>query len=91
MPESPQLMADKGEAIYREKYQEAYERDFLGQFVAIDIQSGAAFVAQTPEQAIQDAQASNPKGLLHLIKIGSPGVYRLGYVNRANANWIFGR
>ena len=91
MPASPQSIAEKGEAIYREKYQEEYERVFPGQFVAINIESGAAFIAETPEKAIENARASSPKGLLHLIKIGSSGVYRLGYVSSANANWIFGR
>ena len=90
MPESPQLIAERGETIYRERYREAYEREFPGQFVAIDVQSGAAFVAPTPEQAIQNARASNPQGFVHLIKIGFVGVYRSGNVSsRADANWIF--
>jgi hypothetical protein len=77
---SPQEIAHKGEKIYNEKYRKGYERDFLGQFVAIDVDTGEAFVAPTATQAIQKAEAGGRHGYLHLVKIGSPGVYSVSYL-----------
>lgn len=85
--ESPQVIAHKGESIYKEKFKEEYERKYSGKFVAIDVSSGEAFVADTPEEALQKAQAANVTGPLHLMKIGSEGVYKVGYTSRGD--WIF--
>lgn len=79
MPQTPQAIAELGEKIYKEKYKEAYEKQFPGQFVAIDIDSQEAFVAKTPEQAISLAQTAKDGGFFHLIRIGAPGMYRVGY------------
>jgi len=78
-------IAGKGEAIYRTQYQKEYEEKYLGQFVAIDVDSGAAFVDRSPEKAVQKAQDVVEGGFLHLIKIGSPTVYHLSY-SRPNAS-----
>lgn len=90
MTESPHDIAKKGESIYREKFQQEYERKYPGKFVTIDIQSGEALVADTPEEAFQKAQDKNSTGLFHLIKVGSPGVYRVGYSSSEYADWLFG-
>jgi hypothetical protein len=79
MADKPQAIAERGEKIYAEKYKDTYEKQFLGQFVAIDIDSGESFVAKTPEQAISAAQAAKDGGFFHLIRIGAPGTYRVGY------------
>jgi hypothetical protein len=92
MPDTPQAIAEKGEKIYREKYQEEYERRYLNKFVAIDITTGKAFVADSPTQAILEArQGEQGGGPFHVIKIGSPGVYRVGYTTPNHHDWIFGR
>lgn len=72
-------IAGKGETIYRTRYQKEYEEKYLGQFVAIDVDSGAAYVERTPEKAVQKAQDVVGGGFLHLIKIGSPTVYHLSH------------
>lgn len=91
MPEAPQVIAEKGERIYKDKFQEEYERKYPGKFLAIDITSEQVFLADTPEEAIQEAQAVNRTGYFHLIKIGSSGVYRVGYTSGVYGDWIFGR
>lgn len=86
---NPQTIAEKGESIYKEKFQEEYERKYPGKFVAIDINSADAFLGDTPEGAVQKGQKANPRGFFHLIKIGSPGVYRVGYTSGFCGDWIF--
>jgi len=76
---SPEEIAARGEEIYRAQYQKDYESRYPGQFAAIDVDSGNAFVGRSPEQAVEKAEGSASGGFLHLIKIGSPTVYHLGY------------
>jgi len=86
---SPQIIANKGEALYKNKFQSEYEAKYTGKFVAIDVASEEASVADSPEDAIAAAQKKNPDGLFHLVKVGSPGVYRLGYTQGNYRDWIF--
>lgn len=93
MPTDPKTIADRGAQIYTAKYQQAYEANHPGQYAAIDIHSEEAFVAPTPEDALRAAQAKNKASMFHLIKIGSPGVFRVGYSSSGarRADWIFGQ
>ncbi len=74
---SPEEIAGKGKKIYQALYQKEYEERYLGQFVAIDVDSGKAFVDRSPEKAVQKAQGVVGGGFIHLIKIGSPAVYHV--------------
>lgn len=93
MSTDPKTIADRGAQIYAAKYQDTYEAEYHGQYAAIDIQSEEAFVSPTPEGALRTAQAKNPRSMFHLIKIGSPGVFRVGYSasGARRGDWIFGR
>lgn len=88
MSPNPKEVAEKGEAIYREKYQAEYERLYPGKFVAIDIASEEAFVADTPEEAIRKTQHLDSRSFFHLIKVGSTGVYKVGYSIRHERDWL---
>ncbi len=85
---NPQDAADKGMAIYKEKYQAEYEQKYPGKFVAIDIESGKAWVADSPEEALGVAQGNEPRGFFHLIRVGSPGVFRVGYTQNSAREWF---
>ncbi len=87
----PQEIVEAGEKIYAEKYKQDYERNHPGKFAAVDVLTGAAYVAEFPEDALQQAREKAPTGLFHLIKIGSPGAFRVSYNSPANANsnWLF--
>jgi len=85
---SPKEMAAAGEAIYNEKYRAAFEVEHPGKFVAIDINTEKAWVNDTPEGALGVAQDECPNGMFHLIKVGSPGVYRVGYSQQASCDWF---
>ena len=73
---SPDEIAGRGEKIYQACYQKEFEEKYPGQFVAIDVGSGKAFVDRSPEKAVQKAEGL-VDGFLHLIKIGSATVYHL--------------
>ena len=94
MTETPQNIAERGERIYQERYKTEYEAKHLGRFVAIDIESEEAFLADTPEGALNQARSTKPEGKFHLIRVGSPGVYKLGYSKGGNhgshGNRLFG-
>lgn len=85
---NPQEAAAKGLAIYKEKYQQAFEREHPGKFVAIDITTEQAWVADSPEEALGIAQGKNPNGFFHLIRVGSPGVFRVSYTQRDAREWF---
>lgn len=86
---NPKAIAERGEAIYREKYKAAYEAEHLGKFVAIDVASGDAYVGDSAEEVLEEARAKAPKGFFHLIRVGSPGAFRVSYTSNATLDWIF--
>jgi hypothetical protein len=89
MNSNPAKIGEKGNAIYRQKYQADYERLHPGKYVAIDVTSEEAFLADTPEEAVKLLQERNPNSFFHLIKIGSPGVFKVGYGVRNERDWLF--
>ena len=78
--DSPEKIADAGELIYAERYQAQLEPDRRGHFIAVDVTSGEGYVAEYPEQALQDARAAAPNGIFHLIRIGAPGAFDVNAV-----------
>ena len=89
MPLNPEMIAEKGEAIYKQKFQQELEQKHPGKFIAVDIASEDVVIADTPEEAISQAQAKYPGSYFHLIKIGSAGIYRVGYTRSNKRDWIF--
>jgi hypothetical protein len=87
---NPQESANKGLAIYDAKYKAFCEHNHPGKYIAIDITTEKAWVADQPEQALGAAQGANPNGFFHIIRIGSPGVFRVGYAQgtRKNSEWF---
>ena len=86
---NPKQLAEKGEEIYKRKYKQEYERLYPGKFVAIDVGTENAFVADTPEGAVEILQKENPKAFFHLVKVGSPGVFKVGYtLHNHERDWL---
>jgi hypothetical protein len=86
---NPIETAKTGQAIYEQKYRSEYESRFPAQFVAIDVTTEKAFVADHPEKAIKAACAAAPNGIFHLIRIGSAGAFRVSYISDDRGNWLF--
>jgi hypothetical protein len=90
MNSNPKQLAEKGEAIYKARYQQEYERLYPGKFVAIDLGTEEAFIAETPEQAVELLQRKNRDSYFHLVRIGSTGVFKVSYsVHSDECDWLF--
>jgi len=85
----PKAIAETGEKIYRDKYRKDLEATQLGKFVAIDVETQAAYLGDTSEEALSSARDASPKGVFHLIRIGAPGAFRVSYSSHANVDWLF--
>jgi hypothetical protein len=81
---APAKIAEAGERIYAEKYQASLEGQHPGEFVVIDVLNGNPYVARFPEQALEQARSCAPMGVFHLIRIGSPGAFRVSHVSAAD-------
>ena len=74
-----QDVAERGERIYRERYQTDYEKSRPGMYVVIDVDGGQSFVSDTPESALREAMSARPDGRFHLIRVGASAVFKVGY------------
>jgi hypothetical protein len=85
---NPAEIIEIGERIYKEKYQLEYEPKYGGSFLAINVLDGMAYLGETSAGALEKARATAPSGIFHLIRIGSPGAFRVSYSNGA-LDWLF--
>jgi hypothetical protein len=76
---STQDIAQRGEAIYKEKYQEEFEKSCNGKFVAVNVNTGDATVADTSSEAIRIALEKDPSGLFHLMRVGYQAAFEAGW------------
>lgn len=88
---NPDKIAEAGERIYSTRHKEKLERESPGKFVAIDVATGNAYVGEFPEAAIQDAKAASPNAVLHLIRIGAEGAFKVSYAGSRSHPWRWGR
>lgn len=77
MLSTPQDVVRRGEEIYAQTYKEDYEARYQGKFVAIDVMSGKAYVADFADDVLQEARKAAPAGIFHLIKVGFSGAFRV--------------
>jgi hypothetical protein len=76
---TPEKIREEGEEIYARKHKEPLEKSKRGQFVAIDVLTGEAYVAEAAEKALLDARTAAPNGIFHLIRIGAPGAVKASF------------
>jgi hypothetical protein len=86
---NPKVAAELGEKIYRERYQEVYEQEHSGKFVAINVLNGDTYLSDTPEGALDAAYAAAPSGVFHLIQVGHAGAFRVSYTQSPTMDWLF--
>jgi hypothetical protein len=72
---SCQDIADRGEAIYGEKYRADREKTSNGKFIAINVANADATLADTGEEALRLALEKDPSGFFHLIRIGHKAAF----------------
>jgi hypothetical protein len=78
-------IAAKGSDIYERKYRTEFERHHNGAFVAIDINSEAAYLADLPEDALSKARTASPEGLFFLLRVGSAAAFKRRQMSYAGA------
>lgn len=76
-PPDPRVIAERGTKIYEQKYRANYERESRGRYVAIDIDTERAYVANYPEEALALAKAAAPHGTFYLVHIGSRAAFKI--------------
>lgn len=81
---NPKAIAEAGEAIYRELYQNQFEKTQVGKFVAINVHAKSATVGDSPSDALLKAKQADPNGVFHLIRVGFPGVFQLSRYQRGS-------
>ena len=87
---NPKAVVEKGEEIYDQKYRAEFEKLHHGKFVLIEVKSGEAFLGDSPEDVYKDAAEKTTGGVFHLIRVGSPGAFRVSYSSshHADADWF---
>jgi hypothetical protein len=76
---STQDIAQRGEAIYKHKYQADFENKHKGKFVAVNVNTEEATMADTGEDAIRIALEKDPAGLFHLVRVGHQAPFEAGW------------
>ncbi len=85
---TPEQVAELGEKIYLEKLKSILEPNDTGRFVAIEVESGDYFVGSSIIEAIEKARTLHPDKLMHTIKIGFEGVFKMGsYAHQLSYGW----
>ena len=77
--DSPDKIAEAGEAIYSDRHKTELEAKHHDRFVAIDVLTGEAYIGEFPEEALQLAREKAPNGIFHLIRIGAPGTFKISF------------
>ena len=70
--------ARRGKEIYERSIRASVEADHAGDFVAIDIDSGAWELHADDYTATERLLAARPKARIWLVRVGSPAAYRIG-------------
>jgi hypothetical protein len=63
---------ETAKAIYQEKYKTEFEEKYKGQYVAIEVESGEAFVGEKALEAYYEAIKTHPGKIFFFIRIGLP-------------------
>ena len=74
---NPQLIAERGRRIYRERYRQDYERLHHGKFVAIDVDTECTYFGTTPIEAYLQGLQASLTACLYLEKVGSPAAFEI--------------
>ena len=76
---SCQDIAERGEAIYDEKYRANMEKASQGKFIAINVANSDATLADTGEEALRLALEKDPSAFFHLIRVGHRAAFEAGW------------
>lgn len=80
--DSPDRIAEEGQRLYDANHKVTLEATHKGEYVAVDVLTGKAYLGKFPEQAIAEARQQAPNGVFHLIRIGAPGAFKVSFGSR---------
>lgn len=69
-------LSEKAWAIYEKKLKKKLESEFMGQVIAIEVESEDWFLGETVVEALLKARQKYPDKLFHVIRIGHRAVYK---------------
>lgn len=72
----------KGQAIYETKLKNELERENLGKFVSIDVETQKYFIGDSIEDALQKAKTEFPNKIFYTARIGYTGVFNLSSLRK---------
>ena len=75
---SKEEFAQRGDRIYQNEIRQKVETDNHGKIVAIDIETGAFELAESPMLAVDRLYERNPDAQPWVIRIGYRAVFRFG-------------
>lgn len=67
-----EVFGETAKAIYKEKYKTEFEEKYKGQYAAIEVESGDAFVGEGRLEAYYEAIKTHPGKIFFFIRIGLP-------------------
>lgn len=76
--EQTRVTAERARWIYERKLRANLEAGHVGQFVAVEPESGDYFLADTLDAAADAAQAAYPSRRSHVLRVGHAAAMHLG-------------
>jgi hypothetical protein len=76
---SPTRLAELGRKLYQERFKDQYLPEHKGEVLAIDVESESAYLGKSVVEALLAGEAAHSGGFFHVVRIGSPGVYQMGF------------
>ena len=83
---TPEEIARHGQQIYNEELRSRVEATHPGQFLVLDVLTGAYEIADDDLAASDRALAKNPAAVLYGVRIGHPTAYRLSVCSGAGSS-----
>jgi hypothetical protein len=82
LPESSETLnedvVERGQSTYRESLASMLEPSHLGEFVAVEPDSGQYFLGRTASAALIAARAAMPNSLFYLTRVGRETAHTVG-------------
>ena len=72
------VVVSRGKAIYQQ-LRDKVEPEHKGRILAIDVKTGSYEIDDKVAVALDRVRAKNPDAMVYCLRLGSPGVYRMGF------------
>ena len=72
------VVVSRGKAIYQQ-LRDKVEPEHKGRILAIDVKTGDYEIDDKVAVALDRVRAKNPDAMVYCLRLGAPGVYRMGF------------